>query len=80
MFGILESTAKRVVDIVIYSLMGMTYIGWWIGSLSVALVNVVATAMTDEEHSSSVFSYKVDQRDELRFKQDTRIRCGSIRK
>ena len=42
-------------------------------------MNDVVTAVTDEVHRSSVLSCKLLQRDELRFKQETKIGCNLIR-
>ena len=75
----IESTERDMVDIVLNALMGIADIGWQIVSLYVTLVNDVVTAVTDEVHRSSVLSCKLVQRDELRFKQETKIGCNLIR-
>ena len=54
----MESTEREVVDIAMDTLMRIADIGWWIGSLSGTLVNVVATAVTDEIYNSLVLLRK----------------------
>ena len=75
----IESTERDMVDIVMNALMGIADIGLQIGSLYVTLVNVVVAAVTDEVHRSSALSCKFVQRDDLRFKQETKIGCDLIR-
>ena len=62
-----ESTEREVVDIGMDTLMGIADIGWWIGSLSGTLVNVVSTAVTDEMYNSLVANgYSATRCDEVR--------------
>ena len=48
-----------MVDVAMDILMSIADIGWWNGSLSVALVNVAVAAIAEEFYNSSVLLWKM---------------------
>ena len=54
-----ESTEREVFDIEMDALKCIFDMGWWIGVLYVAMVNVVAAAVTDEVQCFSILLWMV---------------------
>jgi len=54
-----ESTEREVFDIEMDALKCISDMGWWIGVLYVAMVNVVAAAVTDEVQCFSILLWMV---------------------
>ena len=50
-----DSTERGVVDSGRETLVGIADVGWWIGSLCVVLVNVVAAGVSERVHNICVW-------------------------